>query len=192
MQYIQFADYFVSHPIDTFIPYKMLTAQLCNSIYKFPATTDSLDGLNKPLASNVMKYYQRMFNRIAYEEIGRTADFNHRRYITQVARFDPSKGIPSVLASYAKLRKLYENKGKQVGVEDKDLAEQKEGEAMIIGHSTNEIPQLILCGHGSIDGVYMYQHCNGNGSGVIIAVLLRRNDPVVFHPEHAMNANADT
>jgi len=152
MQYIQHAEYFISHPIDTFIPYKMLSTQLCKSIYKFPATTDCFDGLNKPLASSVMKHYQQMFNQIALAETGRVADFQRRRYITQVARFDPSKGIPSVLASYGKLRKRYEKDDKQAAVasEEKDVAEQKVSE-IGTSHISNDIPQLILCGHGSID-----------------------------------------
>jgi glycosyltransferase involved in cell wall biosynthesis len=53
-----------------------------------------------------------------------------RKYIVQVARFDPSKGIPHVLESYAKFRKLLTANGK---------AEE------------SQIPQLLICGHGAVD-----------------------------------------
>lgn len=52
-----------------------------------------------------------------------------RDYIIQVARFDPSKGIPNVIDSYYKLRQLLEAKGVK---EDK-------------------APQLLICGHGAVD-----------------------------------------
>jgi alpha,alpha-trehalose phosphorylase (configuration-retaining) len=51
-----------------------------------------------------------------------------RQYIIQVARFDPSKGIPSVIESYFKFRKLLEGKV-----------------------SDEEAPQLLICGHGAVD-----------------------------------------
>ena len=52
----------------------------------------------------------------------------HRDYIIQIARFDPSKGIPNVVDSYARFRKLL----------SKDVSE-------------DEIPQLLICGHGAVD-----------------------------------------
>lgn len=52
-----------------------------------------------------------------------------REYIVQIARFDPSKGIPNVLDSYAKFRVLLDKKGL----------------------SPEEIPQLLICGHGAVD-----------------------------------------
>lgn len=51
-----------------------------------------------------------------------------REYIVQIARFDPSKGIPNVLDSYAKFRVLLEGKV-----------------------TPDEIPQLLICGHGAVD-----------------------------------------
>jgi glycosyltransferase involved in cell wall biosynthesis len=53
-----------------------------------------------------------------------------RRYVVQVARFDPAKGIPHVLESYAKFRKLLTASGK---IED------------------SHAPQLLICGHGAVD-----------------------------------------
>lgn len=54
--------------------------------------------------------------------------FPERQYIAQIARFDPAKGIPDVLASYAVLRREYMN--------NKDI---------------KDIPQLVIAGHGAID-----------------------------------------
>ena len=51
-----------------------------------------------------------------------------RDYIVQIARFDPSKGIPNVIDSYIKLRQL--------------LKEQSDDD---------EAPQLLICGHGAVD-----------------------------------------
>lgn len=51
-----------------------------------------------------------------------------RDYIVQIARFDPSKGIPNVIDSYARFRKLCQ------GNVDND-----------------EVPQLLICGHGAVD-----------------------------------------
>lgn len=63
--------------------------------------------------------------------------YPQRPYITQIARFDPSKGIPDVIKSYAKLREMLEDELPQ--------------------HS----PQLVICGHSSIDdpdGSLIYDH----------------------------------
>ena len=53
-----------------------------------------------------------------------------RDYVIQIARFDPSKGIPNVIDSYAKFREMLKTKGKL----DED-----------------ETPQLLVCGHGAVD-----------------------------------------
>jgi alpha,alpha-trehalose phosphorylase (configuration-retaining) len=50
-----------------------------------------------------------------------------RKYIVQVARFDPAKGIPTVIDSYAEFRRQCE----KVGFTD--------------------VPQLVVCGNGSVD-----------------------------------------
>ncbi|KAI6103559.1 glycosyltransferase family 4 protein [Pisolithus sp. B1] len=54
-----------------------------------------------------------------------------RDYVVQVARFDPSKGIPNVIDSYARFRKLLTSSGKVA--------------------SEDEMPQLLICGHGAVD-----------------------------------------
>lgn len=53
-----------------------------------------------------------------------------REYIIQIARFDPSKGIPNVIDSYAKFREQLKAKGKA---------------------GDDETPQLLICGHGAVD-----------------------------------------
>jgi glycosyltransferase involved in cell wall biosynthesis len=53
-----------------------------------------------------------------------------REYVIQIARFDPAKGIPNVIDSYAKFRDLLKTKG----IVDED-----------------ETPQLLICGHGAVD-----------------------------------------
>jgi len=54
-----------------------------------------------------------------------------RDYIVQVARFDPAKGIPNVIDSYAKFRELLKEKSSD--------------------SSEEEYPQLLICGHGAVD-----------------------------------------
>lgn len=50
-----------------------------------------------------------------------------RKYIIQVARFDPAKGIPTVIDSYAEFRRQCEKAG------------------------ITDVPQLVVCGNGSVD-----------------------------------------
>ena len=89
-----------------------------------PATTDPLDGLNKPLSTDQIDHYITLFNKILLEHDQTMLD-PAREYIIQIARFDPSKGIPDVIESYRKFRELYNNDAK--------------------------VPQLVIVGHGSID-----------------------------------------
>lgn len=55
-------------------------------------------------------------------------DFPKRNYIVQITRFDPSKGIPDALASYAELRRKH--------------MEHLQAE---------DTPQLVIAGHGAVD-----------------------------------------
>ncbi|KAJ4132308.1 hypothetical protein NW754_015123 [Fusarium falciforme] len=93
--------------------------------FYFPATTDWLDGLNKKLndwdSGFLWPHVQRCLPLPAH------LDWPARKYITQVARFDPSKGIPTVIDSYAEFRRQCETAG------------------------ITDVPQLIVCGNGSID-----------------------------------------
>ncbi|GAC1474391.1 MAG: hypothetical protein PVS3B1_21140 [Ktedonobacteraceae bacterium] len=117
----QHADLYISHPMKMFIPATVPS----NKIFYMPATTDPLDGLNKPLSEEQMAVYMQMFNDILVEA-GQTPLDEERPYIVQIARFDPSKGIPDLLESYRKLRTM--------------LAQQ---------HKT--IPQLVIAGNSSVD-----------------------------------------
>ncbi|HEY5001700.1 MAG TPA: glycosyltransferase [Ktedonobacteraceae bacterium] len=123
------ADCFISHPMEMFIPDDVPA----DKIFYMPATTDPLDGLNKPLTEEQMDYYLQLFNTMLINEQQKPLD-ETRPYIIQVARFDPSKGIPDVLDSYKKLRAILEQ-------------------------HNEVIPQLVITGNGSIDdpdGVPIY------------------------------------
>lgn len=128
---IQHANYFISHPMSMFIPSEVPA----HKILYMPATTDPLDGLNKPLSDEQISIYLRMFNRILVEhhQLPLEAD---RPYIVQIARFDPSKGIPDVIEAYRQLRvKLEEH--------------------------MQPVPQLVIAGVGSVDdpdGVPIYNY----------------------------------
>jgi glycosyltransferase involved in cell wall biosynthesis len=117
----QHADLYIGHPMKMFIP----ACVPAEKIFYVPATTDPLDGLNKPLSEEQMYAYLQLFDTIL-AEAGQTALDKERPYIVQIARFDPSKGIPDLLESYRKLRDL---------LEQKNLA----------------VPQLVIAGNSSID-----------------------------------------
>src|SRR5258706_9746564 len=106
---IRLADYFVSHPMKMFIPANVPDEK----IFYMPATTDPLDGLNKPLTWEQTSRYLRLFNSLLVQEGQKPLD-ETRPYIIQVARFDPSKGIPHLLDAYRKLRGLLEKQGKVI------------------------------------------------------------------------------
>ncbi len=126
---IKLADKFISHPVRNFVP-EVVDKE---KIIEMPATTDLLDGLNKELSEDQMKFYLDWFNSILEKEGKETLDYSNP-YIIQIARFDPSKGIMDVLESY---RQLY-------GMFNKNL---------------KDLPDLVITGHGSIDdpdGVPIY------------------------------------
>jgi glycosyltransferase involved in cell wall biosynthesis len=120
-QNIKEADCYVSHPVKAFVP--------CNipehKVVFMPATTDPLDGLNKPLTEEEMAHYLNVFNHWLFDDRQMALDLR-RPYLAQIARFDPSKGIPDVLESYRKVREMLQ--------------------------STNQsCPQLVLAGNLAID-----------------------------------------
>lgn len=119
--HIKQVDLFVSHPIKDFIP-KVVPK---SKTVLMPPATDALDGLNKPLTPAQTDYYLKLFDKLLIESNQTPLD-KKRPYIIQIARFDPSKGIPDVIESYRLLRS------------------KMEGEE-------HPIPQLVICGHGSID-----------------------------------------
>lgn len=126
---IQHADSFVSHPMQMFVPDNVPEEKV---VY-MPATTDPLDGLNKPLTPEQMSTYMKLFNTLLVQD-GQTPLDEQRPYLVQIARFDPSKGIPDLLDAYRQVRHMLEQQ-QQV------------------------IPQLVIAGNGSIDdpdGVPIY------------------------------------
>lgn len=118
------ADLFISHPVREFVPNTIKHEKLGY----LPATTDWLDGLNKALSDWDLEYYIHEFNSECFKQRLATLDFPDRNYIAQIARFDPSKGIPDVLAAYAELRRNY-----------------------MKGWATKDTPQLVIAGHGAVD-----------------------------------------
>lgn len=118
------ADYFVSHPIDAAVPKEVPPEMV---VFQ-PAGTDPLDGLNKNLPEKTAAYYQNVFNRICLDN-GETPVNFLGPYITQIARFDPSKGIPDLLQAYYALYKMH--------------LTNRPNENFRIG--------LVICGHGSVD-----------------------------------------
>lgn len=87
-----------------------------------------LDGLNKDLGPWDSQFYMGEFRNLCTKEKMIELGWPARDYIVQIARFDPSKGIPNVVDSYARFRKL--------------LDAQEDDE---------EAPQLLVCGHGAVD-----------------------------------------
>ncbi len=116
---IKSVDGFISHPVKGFVPANVPS----NLVVTMPPTTDPLDGLNKPLSAEQQTYYLKLFDKLLLETNQTPLDLN-RPIITQIARFDPSKGIPDVLDAFAQLRKKLQDSHK---------------------------PQLIIAGNGSVD-----------------------------------------
>ena len=88
----------------------------------------SLDGLNKELSPWDSQYYMGEFRSLCAKERMNELKWPARDYVIQIARFDPSKGIPNVIDSYYKFREILKSK--------------------VPG---DEAPQLLVCGHGAVD-----------------------------------------
>ncbi|KAJ9643061.1 hypothetical protein H2199_004583 [Coniosporium tulheliwenetii] len=123
-EHVKAADLFISHPVREFVP----NSVDFSTVGYMPATTDWLDGLNKELTEWDSGHYIHEFNNECLKERMDQLNFPHRSYIVQIARFDPSKGIPDVLAAYAELRRKY--------MKDK---------------KPEDTPQLVIAGHGAVD-----------------------------------------
>ncbi|RAR06718.1 glycosyltransferase family 4 protein [Stemphylium lycopersici] len=122
--HVKDCDVFVSHPVRAFVP-KNVTPE---KVGYLPATTDWLDGLNKHMHNWDEQYYIHEFRVQCFAAGACQLMLPDRPYIVQIARFDPAKGIPDVLASYARLRKTY--------MKETPLS---------------NIPQLVIAGHGAVD-----------------------------------------
>jgi glycosyltransferase involved in cell wall biosynthesis len=121
---IKNADLFISHPIKEFVPACIPSRKV---VY-MPATTDKLDGLNKELGDKQLDYYFSLFNSLIQRNGQESLDLS-RPYIIQVARFDPSKGIPHLIEAYRILREKMTEKG----------------------YSKKRTPQLVIVGNGAVD-----------------------------------------
>ncbi|CAO2649353.1 Nn.00g067380.m01.CDS01 [Neocucurbitaria sp. VM-36] len=115
---------FVSHPVRAFVP-KNVTPK---KVGYLPATTDWKDGLNKHMKDWDNFYYMHLFGSQCFQAGMRRLAYPNREYIVQIARFDPAKGIPDVIASYAEFRREY-----------------------MQGKPIEDIPQLCIAGHGAVD-----------------------------------------
>ncbi|KKA29684.1 hypothetical protein TD95_001351 [Thielaviopsis punctulata] len=120
---IKYADMFISHPIPSFVPGNIPKEKV---VY-LPATTDWLDGLNKKLNEWDTGYYGNLYNNACMMQNTPQIDYPRRKYIAQVARFDPAKGIDFLIHSYAEFRKLCK------------------------AQNIADVPQLVVCGNSSID-----------------------------------------
>ncbi|KAK5994184.1 Trehalose phosphorylase [Cladobotryum mycophilum] len=120
---IKEADMFISHPISSFVPHTVPNEKV---VY-LPATSDWLDGLNKKINQWDNGYYGHIYNTKCHVQRMTELSWPDRKYILQVARFDPAKGIPTVIDSYAEFRRRLEEEG------------------------VTDYPQLVVCGHGSVD-----------------------------------------
>lgn len=74
------------------------------------------------------QYYMKIFRSICVERKLNKLHYPLRDYIVQVARFDPSKGIPDVIRAYVQARSILDDK--------------------IPG---SKQPQLAIVGHGAVD-----------------------------------------
>ncbi|KAK8078334.1 trehalose synthase [Apiospora saccharicola] len=98
---IKLADSFISHPIPEFVPQNVPH----KIVGYMPATTDWLDGLNKPMNDWDSGYYGNQYNVQCNAHQMTKLEYPRRSYIVQIARFDPAKGIPTVIDAYAEFRK---------------------------------------------------------------------------------------
>ncbi|KAG5354226.1 hypothetical protein C0989_003739 [Termitomyces sp. Mn162] len=117
----------LGHPVNKFVPSDVRLEKLA----LLGAATDWLDGLNKDLDPWDTQYYMGEFRTLCAKEKMQELAWPVRDYFIQVARFDPSKGIPNVIDSYAKFRRLLAQSNKKLDI--------------------NDIPQLLICGHGAVD-----------------------------------------
>ena len=121
---MQIADVFIIHPVSALVPDDLDVGKIgC-----MPATADWLDGLNKQLDQWDARHYIHDINTEAHRRNVPKLQHPSRPYIVQIAPFDPSKGIPDVLAAYALYRSKY--------LANMDL---------------EQVPQLVIAGHGSVD-----------------------------------------
>jgi glycosyltransferase involved in cell wall biosynthesis len=126
--FVKQTDLFIAHPVEHFVPHNVKEEM---PVLYMPPATDPLDGLNKPLGGEAMHNLREAYNQISLQQCGVAVDWS-RGYVVQVARFDPSKGIPDLLAAYLEFRKRLEDGG-----------------SGIFAHKKKP-PMLVVVGHGSV------------------------------------------
>ncbi|KAL7896881.1 glycosyltransferase family 4 protein [Trichoderma sp. SZMC 28014] len=129
---IKQADLFISHPIPSFVPHNVPKEK----VLYLPATTDWLDGLNKPMEIWDVGYYGHLYNINCRSQRMTELHWPTRKYFIQVSRFDPAKGMPTVVDAYACFREQLEK------------------------YKATDIPQLVICGNASVDdpdGTIIYE-----------------------------------
>ncbi|KAJ5982247.1 hypothetical protein N7451_012347 [Penicillium sp. IBT 35674x] len=120
----QQAEIFISHPIPESVPRDVPEKM----VGYMPASTDMLDGLNKDMRDWDTAHYGRVFNQWCQESGMPMVDYPSEEYLTQIARFDPSKGFFDVLSGYSMFH---------------DRMQEAQPNA--------KVPKLVICGHGSVD-----------------------------------------
>ncbi|KPV77781.1 glycosyltransferase family 4 protein [Rhodotorula graminis WP1] len=123
--FIKLADVFVAHPVEEFVP-KVVRDSM--PVIFMPPSTDPIDGLNKPLSRLFLEGYRHTFEEAVRSSSGAHVNWG-RGYILQVARFDPSKGIPHLVEGYRLFREHADK----------------------TSNNAEHVPQLILTGHSSVD-----------------------------------------
>jgi glycosyltransferase involved in cell wall biosynthesis len=83
--------------------------------------------LNKDMEDWDLQYYVHVLRQTCQAQGLPQLAYPNRGFFTQIARFDPSKGIPDLIKSYARFREL---------MKDEPL---------------RNVQQLVICGHSSID-----------------------------------------
>ncbi|KJX95513.1 trehalose synthase like protein [Zymoseptoria brevis] len=124
--HVKKADLFIAHPFAACVPHHVPK----NKLAYMPATTDWLDGLNKAMTDQAIRFHHDGFNDVCRGERSPTLAYPERDYIIQIARFDPAKGINDVLDAYAEFR---------------------HNSAFCHRKPASATPQLVLCGHASVD-----------------------------------------
>ncbi|KAJ9119096.1 hypothetical protein QFC22_003587 [Naganishia vaughanmartiniae] len=113
--FVEQTDLFIAHPVQAFVPRNVKESM---PVLYMPPSTDPLDGLNKPLGREAIHHLREAYNRISRQQCQVTVDWK-RGYIIQVARFDPSKGIPDLLAAYLDFRQRLQSAAASKSKSDK-------------------------------------------------------------------------
>lgn len=119
------SDAFITHPMHEFVPPNVPDEK----VVFMPATAELLDDLNRDLT--IEEWYEGIDfinDQLAQNESQKPIDLN-RPYIVLIARFDPSKGMPQGMKSYAKARE----------------------KMMAKGMPEENLPQFVIVGNGSVD-----------------------------------------